>query len=256
MKKPKPSFLNQTRPLLTAVVLAETPDDMICIIENSLYDGAEAFCIQMETLRREFRDLETIKRIFSYCEDKPIYVTSYRNAQSTGMTDDECVEYLMLCVEAGATLADILADLYDPLPHQITFDETAVAKQKEVVKKLHEMGAEVLLSSHLHGFYESDDILRFAKAQIERGADVAKLVTHAQTREQLMEDILIAERLNNELDAPYLFLANGPHSKLLRQIGCAFGVCMILCVQHYDHINSKEQPKLTAAKAIRDAMCL
>ena len=114
----------------------------------------------------------------------------------------------------------------------------------------------MLISSHLHAFFEADEIFHYAREQEKRGADVIKIVSFAQTREQLMEDILIAEGLKHEVAKPYLFLANGPHSHLLRQIGPAFGVCMYLCMQRYDVQNSKEQPKLRAAKAIRDSMLM
>ena len=250
------SFLDNKRPVLTAMVQGNTPEEMICVIVNSLYDGAEAFGIQLENLKREYRTEETLKEIFKHCDGKPIYITSYRNSESTGMTDDECMEYLLMGLRAGATIGDVMGDLYDPVPYEITFDEIAVEKQKQLIKKIHEMGKEVIMSSHLHAFFEEEDIVRFAKAQEERGADVVKIVTFAQTREEMMADFQIIDRLKRELEKPFLFLANGPHSKLIRQVGPAFGVCMYLCVQHYHPINSKEQPQLRAAKAIRDAMCL
>lgn len=249
-------YLNNRRPVLTAMVQASTPEEAICIIENSLYDGAEAFAIQLENLKREYRTEETLRSIFSYCEGRPIYITSYRNSESTGMTDEECMEYLLLGLKAGATLCDVMGDCFDPQPHELSFDETAIQKQKAVIDKIHEMGGEVIMSSHLHAFFEEEEILRYAKAQEERGADIVKIVSFAQTRAQMMADLQIIDRLKQELDKPFLFLANGPHSKLIRQMGPALGVCMYLCVQHYAPINSKEQPQLRAAKAIRDAMCL
>ena len=252
----KKTFLKYQSPLLTAMVQEATPEDAICTIMNSLYDGAEAFGIQLESLKKEYRTEETLREIFKYCDNKPIYITSYRCAESKGMTDEECVDLLMLGLKAGATLCDVMGDTYCPVAHELAFDEEAAQKQKQLIEKIHALGGEVLMSSHLHAFLEEEEIVRYAKEQAARGADIVKIVSFAQTREQLMADIQIADRLDRELDRPFLFLANGPYSKLLRQIGPGLGVCMYLCVERYKHQNSKEQPLLRAAKAIRDNMCL
>ena len=53
------------------------------------------------------------KRIFSACAGRPRYVTSYRTGENIGMTDEECVELLLLALECGATLFDVMGDLYD-----------------------------------------------------------------------------------------------------------------------------------------------
>lgn len=250
----KPTFLTYNKPLLCAMVQDDNPADMICTIENSLYDGAEAFGIQLECLKREYRTYETLKNIFSYCENKPIYITSYRNAQSKGMTDDECVELLLLGLDAGATLLDVMGDFYHPEPHELTFDPDAVEKQKKLIAKIHEKGGEVLISSHLHAFFDEEKTLEYALEQQARGADVVKIVGFAQTEEELMADLHTAYRLNKELKSRFLYLANGKHCKLLRQIGARLGVCMYLCVQDYKPFSSKEQPRLRSMRIARDNM--
>ncbi|MBQ9543729.1 MAG: type I 3-dehydroquinate dehydratase [Clostridia bacterium] len=249
-------FLKNSKPVLTAMVQEKTPDGAIDVILNSLYDGADAFGIQLESLEREYRTPETLKKIFDACAGRPIYITSYRNAQSKGMTDDECAELLIEGLEAGADLADVPGDYFCPVSYQLTSDERAIEKQMKLIEKIHSMGKEVLMSSHLNAFFPKDEVVKFAKEQIRRGADISKIVSMANTREQLIEDILIAEELKNTLGAPFLLLAGGKYCRLLRQIGPAFGVCMYLCVQQYKHGNTKTQPILRAAKAIRDNMCL
>ena len=42
-----PTFLTYDKPLLTAMVQEKTADDAICVIMDSLYDGADAFGIQL-----------------------------------------------------------------------------------------------------------------------------------------------------------------------------------------------------------------
>ena len=249
----KATFLQYNKPLLTAMVQESTPDAAIETIMNSHYDGADAFGIQLECLEREYRTLENLQRIFSFCMNKPIYITSYRNDNSKGMTDEECVELLLLGCEAGATLCDVMGDLFDPQPHELTRDPEAVRKQKELIDKIHAMGAEVLISSHTHKFMDEEEVVEYAYTQKERGADVVKIVTAAETREQLEADMNIICRLKRELgDHKFLFLGSGMYSRPLRQLGPVFGCCMYLCVQRYKPRYSKNQPILSSMKAIRD----
>ena len=139
------SFLGHSKPLLTAMVQAKTPEEACCIITDSMYDGAEAFGIQLENLERKYRNVETLKSIFYHCGDKPIYITSYRNGESTGYTDEECEQYLLMGLEAGAALCDVMGDMYKQEKYGITYDEEAVKKQRELIDKIHSRGGEVLM---------------------------------------------------------------------------------------------------------------
>lgn len=250
----KPTFLTYSKPLLCAMIQASTPEDAICQIANASYDGADAFGIQLECLKKEYRTLETLKKIFSYCKNKPIYLTSYVGRESTGFTHDQCAELLLLGIEAGGTLADIMGDMFCKDEYELTYDEEAVRKQKELAEKIHAMGGEVLFSSHQKKFIPEEKVMEIARAQRERGADVVKIVNHSNSREELMTNLNICSRLNTELDCEYLYLANGSDCRILRQMGPALGCCMYLCVQHYLPVNSKEQPQLRATKQLRDAM--
>ena len=250
----KPSFKNADRPLLCAMVQSETVDEAIAIIANSEYDGAESYGIQLENLRRDQRTEDNLKRLFAACKNRPIYVTCYRNSHSTGMTDDECAEYMLLAAKCGATLIDVMGDLYCPDPIEITYNTEAVIKQERLIKKLHDLGAEVLISSHFHKFIDEEGVVKIAKEQERRGADICKMVSFATTEDELVADLKICHRLKKELNSKFLFLANGAHCKLLRQIGPMLGVCMWLCVQRYRPINSKEQPQLRAMREMRSNM--
>ena len=250
----KPTFLKYSRPLLCAMIQSSTPEQMKCDIYDALYDGAEAFGIQLCNLELEYRNEETLKRIFSFCEGRPIYITSYRGHQSLGMTDDECMELLLMGARAGATLCDVMGDIYAKTEHELTYDALAVEKQKKLIDELHSLGCEVLISSHVHAFFDEETTVEYALEQARRGADVVKIVTVADTEEQQRSCLNTIYRLRRELDRPFLYLASGSYGKLIRQIGPAMGVCMYLCVQHYYPVSSKDQPQLRAAKAIRDHM--
>ena len=254
MMKRKATFLTYEKPFLTAMVQEKTPEDAICVIMDSLYDGADAFGIQLCNLLPEYRNVETLRKIFSYCEGKPIYITSYRGHQSKGLSDEECAELLLMGLDAGATLCDVMGDFFCPEPDQLTFDPVAVEKQKELIAKIHEKGGEVLISTHTSRYFTEEEVLAYARAQIERGTDVVKIVSKANSEDEQMAALQIIHRLHRELDVPFLFLVGGSHTRLVRQIGPALGCCMYLCLQRYFPVSAKAQPQLRATKALRDAM--
>ena len=163
----KASFLNHDRPLLCAMVQDETPDDMICTIMDSLYDGAEAFGIQLCNLRPEYRTEEILRKIFSYCEGKPIYITSYRGKYNKELSEEERMDFLLMGLRAGATLCDIPGDTFAPCKEQMTFESEAVEKQKELIREIHELGGEVLISSHTGRFYTEDEVFPMGRGGVK-----------------------------------------------------------------------------------------
>ncbi len=239
----KPTFLKYENPLATLMVLEPTPNEAIKVIEEGHKNGADAFGIQLEHLKREYRNLEDLKRIFSSCKGKPIYITSYRNHESTGLSDQECMDYLLLGCKAGATLCDIMADMFDPQPNEITYNQTAINKQIEIARKIKELGGEVLFSTHTHKFFETNEILKIANSQKERGADIVKIVSVADNEEQLAVSYENIKKLKLTLNqTPFLYLVNGKMHKPIRENGPNLGVCMYLCVNEYKPPYSNEQP--------------
>lgn len=252
----KATFLDCERPLLVAMVQEKTPEDAICTIMNSLYDGAEAFGIQLCNLLPEYRTLETLKKIFSYCEGRPIYITSYRGGASRDLTDEARSELLLLGLEAGATLCDVMGDYFCPTPDQLTFDAEAVEKQRKLIAEIHARGGEVLISTHTSRYFSEEEVLAYAREQIARGADVVKIVGKSNSEEEQMASLQTVYRLSRELDRPFLYLVGGSHTRLVRQVGPALGCCMYLCVERFLPVSAKMQPRLRATKALRDAMLL
>lgn len=248
----KPSFVEYNKPLLCCMIPDRTPDAAIDTIMNAHFDGADAFGFQLEGFFPEYLNEESFRKVFKACMGKPIYVTSYRGRSNLEKTDDECMEVLWAAIRAGATMVDVMGDLYDKQTCQMTFDPEAVAKQKELIKRFHAAGAEVLMSSHTHAHLDEDTIVMYAKAQRERGADVCKIVNYGNTPEESDENLRAVIRLNRELDGKFLFLVNGDYFYPIRHIGTSLGVCMWLCVQNYNEETSREQPLLRSMKAVRD----
>ena len=249
----KTTFLNHEKPLMTVILQCETPEVAIGRIRNALHSGGEAFGLQVEALFREYQNKETYQRIFKEMRGKPIYVTNYRGHKNLGKTDEELTEGLLGLADCGATLVDVMADLYDPQPDEVALDGAAIQKQMELIDKLHSKGAEVLMSSHVRKFIPAERVLEIALEHKRRGADIAKIVTGAENMEQQIENLRITNLLKKELGIPFLFLSGGECS-IHRRLGMKLGCCMHLCVYEHDVRSTFNQPLLSISKSIRDEM--
>lgn len=244
-------FLNQEKPMLTVMLQCETPEVAIGRIRNANQLGAEAYGLQVESLNPEYRNTETYKRIFAEMQNKPCYVTNYRARNNADKTDEQLAEELLELAECGATLCDVMGDMFCRHPEELTDNEEAIKKQMELIDKFHSKGAEVLMSSHILKFTPAERVLEVALEQKRRGADIIKIVTGADSMEQQLENLRITNLLKRELGAPFLFLSGG-ESTLHRRLGIKLGCCMALCVYEHDHLSTPTQPLLQNIKIIRD----
>ena len=146
-----------------------------------------------------------------------------------------------------------MGDLFCRHPEELTDDAEAIEKQMKLIEKIHEAGAEVLMSSHILKFTPAERVLEVALEQKRRGADIIKIVTGAESMEQQIENLRITQLLKQELGAPFLFLSGGECS-LHRRLGMKLGCCMALCVYEHDHLSTPMQPLLSTMKTIRDSI--
>ena len=247
----KQSFFENDKALLTVMVQADNPDRIKELIDKSVPEGAEAFGMQFEQMKSEYRTKEVYKDLFAYAKDKPIYVTNYRIAHNEGKTDDMLAAELVELADCGADLCDVMGDYFDRQPDEVAVDKTAIEKQKELIRKIHDKGAKVLMSSHVLKYTPAERVLEIALEHQKRGADICKIVTGADTMEQQLENLKIINMLKENLKIPFLFLCCGQCS-IVRRIGGEIGCCMYLCVHEYDALATPVQPLLKQVKAIRD----
>lgn len=244
----KPTFLSG-EPLLTVMLQCETPETAIGRIRNANCLGADAYGLQVESLSPEYQNADTYKRIFGEMNGRPCYVTDYRGANNTGKCDEELASGLIALAESGATLCDVMGDLFCKHPEEMTEDRIAIGKQIELIDTLHQKGTEVLMSSHLYKFAPAERVLEIAKEQKRRGADIIKIVTAADNMQQQIENLRITDLLKQELDVPFLFLSGGV-SSIHRRLGMHLGNCMCLCVYEHDARSTAAQPLLSTMKTV------
>ncbi len=250
----KPTFLNQNKPLVTAMVLKATPNEMKWRIKNSIYAGADALGIQLERLPREYHTEEHYRNIFAACGNRPIYLTNYRYCNNEGRSDDECMADMKCALAAGGTLADLMGDLFDRTEGELTENKEAVSRQMALTDEIHAMGKEVLMSSHVLKFTPAERVLEIALEHQRRGADISKIVTAANSEEELLENLRATMLLKKELKIPFLFLSGGSHTNLHRMIGPNLGCCMYLSVFEHDGDAVPTQPTVAAARAVCDSI--
>lgn len=216
------------------------PDSCIEEIKKGLAAGAEAFGIQCESLPRGYHNKEDLTKIFFAMEDKPIYVTNYKLGHNANLPYEELAEELLRYCDYGATLIDMTGDYFCMTEGELTFDAEALKKQRELVDRIHDKGCEVLISSHINKVTSAERVVEVALEHQRRGADISKIVVHANTVEEEIEALRITAMLKDKLDIKYLYLAGGESCLIQRRLGMLLGNCMSLCM--FEPINGSKEP--------------
>lgn len=234
------------------MILEKNREKLLYYMDRAIKNGADALGIQFCYLDKELHTEKGIKDILSAARGLPTYVTYYRSHENAGKSEDEIGEGIVRLAKCGATLCDVIGDLYQcGAPDQMANDEKAIKKQMDLIARIHEEGAEVLVSAHVHKFTSAERVLEIAFEQKRRGADVCKIVTGATGPEEEVENLRITALLKKELDIPFLYLSGGD-CKLLRRVGPMLGSCMWLCVDERNENSAPLQPDLSQIQAIRN----
>ena len=241
----KASFIRSDKPLKTAMIQVKTADEAIASIESGLKQGADAFGWQLECLNADQINQKTLENVFSAGCGMPFYVTNYKWASGGDKPEEQYFDELLLALKCGATLIDMPGDSFSPAPDQLTYDQQAIRKQVEFSQKVHDLGGELLISSHVPDFRSEDYVLGMAFEQKRRGADIAKIVTFSHDDEQLTDNLKTTVRLRETLGIPFLFLSGGEKCRLHRLVGPLLGACMWLCVAYRAPITTPPQPLLS-----------
>ncbi len=241
----KASFIRSDKPLKTAMIQVKTADEAIAAIESGLKQGADAFGWQLECLNADQINQKTLENVFSAGCGMPFYVTNYKWASGGDKPEEQYFDELLLALKCGATLIDMPGDSFSPTPDQLTYDQQAIRKQIEFSQKVHDLGGELLISSHVPDFRSEDYVLGMAFEQKRRGADIAKIVTFSHDDEQLTDNLKTTVRLRETLGIPFLFLSGGEKCRLHRLAGPLLGACMWLCVAYRAPITTPPQPLLS-----------
>ena len=250
----KKSFLNTSVPFITEMVQGKTAKQSKEKIEKAILGGATAIGLQLHVMPEEEKSKEKLIDLFSSTKNLPLYVTNYRGDKNQGKSDDELADGLLLALDYGATLVDVMGDIFNPSKEELTMDETAIKKQMALIDKIHGKGGEVLMSSHIQEFRSKERVLEIALEQQRRGADIVKIVTGANTPEEEIKNLEICVMLKKELKVPFLFLSGGSNNYVHRTVGPKLGVSMWLCFSEYDDTTYPGPPLLKDVIKLKEGL--
>lgn len=245
----KYSFLTKPQPVLTGILAGQTPQELIAKSRNSESVGAQGIAIDLSDLKPEFRNLDSLQSVIDSVP-LPFMFYFYRKDKWMDSDDDARQELLLAAADAGAAMIDVMGDLYDPSPMELTHDPAAIDKQKCLIDTIHAKGSEVVISSHMPCSRTTEQVLEHLRQLESRGPDVVKIVTGVNTEEELAEAFRTTLILKRELKTPFIHLCNGKFSRPHRFLSPAMGVSIFFAVLHYEERYGFTQPTIQAFKTV------
>jgi 3-dehydroquinate dehydratase len=112
------------------------------------------------------------------------------------------------------------------------------------------MGAEVLLSCHPNIPMSCEQVVELALFLEKRNPDIIKIVTIANTDEEMIESLKTMLALKKEVKTPVSYHAAGSKGKLSRVLNPALGGQIAFCVDRYSASSTMEQLDLKTVETI------
>lgn len=260
-----------TAPAVAGVVREKTKNAAIAEIKNCMYDGADMIDLHLSCLEE---CNEGIIRDIVNSTKLPILALNYDSTtdwQSKGFSEEDRVESFITAVRAGVAGIDMQGytfhkpsktnfcgeDKYSFTknnPKEIVTDTAIIAKQCEFIEKVHDMGAEVLLSCHPGIPMNCQQVVELALFLEKRNPDIIKIVTAATNEDELVESFKTMVALKKEVKTPVSYHANGKEGSLSRIINPILGGQIIFCVDRFSQSSTMEQLDLKTVKAVIDNM--
>ena len=265
----KKRFSDSAKPLIVGVVKERTPTDALAKIRDYRENGATAIDLHLSCLEKEYKTVTAMKTIADGT-DLPILALNYsRRYDWTEIAENEedRLKLLMLGLEAGMSAIDLLGYSFDARakqkfvgedvysftknnPLEIITDKKIIAKQKELIDRVHDMGKEVLISTHPDIPMNCDQVIDLVCFLAERNPDVIKLVTRCVTDDDLTEAFYTMRRLAKlDLRQKISFHCCGESGRTTRLINPLLGSYMCFCTKSDDGNSNKEQLDIRTAVA-------
>ncbi len=258
------TFAHAKGPMIVAVIKERTPEEAIAKIKEGEALGARGFDLHIAQLDRQYWNVEDLKKIISSTK-RPILSMNYNNGYDgpLGLTEEERVDSMILALEAGTSAIDVQGYTFDTSakdgfvdddfipegyeflkdkrPKEVALKPEVIEKQKALIKKAHDMGAEVLGSMHYGTVLTKEELLKMAKFARAKGFDLVKMVAPCTDKHQVPEAIEAIIHLNENLDCPFSYHMSGKEGVVTRKIGAMFGSYIIFANVNYGKNADLEQ---------------
>lgn len=258
-----------TAPAIAGVIREKTKAAAIAEIKNCMYDGADMIDLHMSCL--EHFDEDVIREIVNSTK-LPILALNYNQSTdwvNIGLAEEERIETFLTAVRAGVAGIDMQGysfhvpskktfcgeDKYSFTknnPKEVVTDENIISKQCEFIERIHEMGAEVMLSCHPGIPMNANQVVELALFLEKRNPDIIKIVTAATNEDEMMESVVAMYLLKKEVRTPVSYHANGKYGALSRIINPTLGGQIAFCVDRFSETSTMEQLDLKTAKLVID----
>lgn len=243
------SFLDLPRPIVCAIMAGQNLAELVAKCRSAIADGADGILIDLMDLDPELRNQESLEQIINKF-DLPFMFCFYRKDRRQQLGDEARQEVLLAAARAGAGMIDVMGDLFDPSPRELTRDPDAIARQKALIEEIHAAGSHVVISSHTGCFMDADEVLEHLQEGASRGADMVKIVTNAETPDELAETMRTTMILKEKLSIPFIHLCSGKYSVPHRYICSRLGCDLVFAVHDYDTQYSFPQPMIRATRDV------
>ena len=265
----KKRFSVSKTPHIIGVVRERTAQDAVRKIHAYQESGATAIDVHLSCLDEESKTIDAMRSIADGT-DLPILALNYNQAYDWSELNDseeERVALLLKALQAGMSAVDIQGYTFDVNskrqyigkdeysftknnPYEIVTDKKIIQKQKELIDRVHDLGKEVVISTHPYIPMNGNQIEDLVCFLAERNPDVIKLVTRCLTEEHLTEAFATMRRLKGlKLRQKISFHCCDELGKTTRLINPLLGSYMCFCTRAADGNRNKEQLDITTAVA-------
>lgn len=247
------SFPLHKAPLFTAIFCDASIDALSQQAKAAHWAGADGICVDLRNLPREQRAPDHFRALFD-ASPLPTMCCLYRSDIVDHGDDDARTRTLLTALGAGAACIDVVGDLFDPSPREWTRKPSAIAKQKRLIAKIHDAGAQVIMSSHPLCFLPPKEVLAQLASFEKRGADIVKLVQKADTEDEFLEALRATMLCRRELKTPFVHLVSGAFGNLHRALAPSLGVALTFATIDKRGAFAMPQPPLANMKAVCEAL--
>ena len=205
----KPKYTAQDV-VLNAGIKEKTAEEAIIAITIAEQKGATGFTLRLENLKDGGNlTKEALERI-THSTKYPIMALFYDG----NVSQQTRLDGLALAAECGAAIVDLQGFMYqsgstaathttenrkhwedlgfnmsfvDAAPAETPISPSAINGQKKFIEKMHDLGCEVLVSTHGSTVYSAEQALAYAEFVADRGADIVKIVGKGQNAADVAE---------------------------------------------------------------------
>ncbi len=270
------SFCHQEAPLIVAVIKEANVRAMLSAVRNAEVRGAAAVDLHLSCLSREEQQEEKLKELFDGIR-LPAMALHYAfddKGKPYDIDEEERTGILRCAVHAGASCIDLQAYSFDrPVkdafderyigapysfaayrPREVVLDPAVIERQNALIDEVHDLGAEVLISTHFGKMLPCDAVVDYACFLEKRKPDAIKLVAFSENEEDIYEGARTMIKLKENVQTTVHYHIAGVNTRISRIINPLLGSYLIFCNDGYKEGADPNQPDLSVVKGILDGI--